>query len=1101
MSAIKKIFGFGKNKSPKSDQPNGDNTPTTSARTNSSSPSVETPSSDSKDVDQEESMYNNAVARLAKKTGNVDDYSDIIQEDDDTSRAAAHTATEKEIDSEIQRLLGPIKEWSRDDEEVSCFRVAMKTCKSMTQNTSFERKDLLPPVYLTSDPPLMTNKGDDGFFCRVNLVGTTSMQKTIKCRYDQSADDFADEFALRIAKSHNMNRDKENWVFKATGTAEYLYGSHKLVDFEYIRNCLKKGQQVHLNLMDKDLVLQELDPHDQALKTVSYDFTYQGPQGPHLEETMKTYEDLQFNKYAEDTWRPNRKALCIQDITRPFRVKIRGIDNLIPSATTVDKLKADVSEFSVYVVVEFFVGSVQLTKSRHTKLNIYQRDIRWDEFIYTDMLYAELPRDTKMCVSVFARLYKPNDPHLNNNDRNLVQDIDGVISFEMSQSSGRESIRISSPDTDEPLDMFSTKTRAEVVATFKDIPLGYASIPLFDFKGHLRSGIVKWPLWPDDCSSPIQPSLPNLPVGSEGYPGAFPAWLIFSLDTFALPVVYPKNQNSIPPAMLADRFAAWEEQKRKQYTVGESQVEQLTVQREINKIIQYDPLRELSDQDRWRIWDNRHSLKTNPKALTKFFMSVPYQYPSAVYEAHQLLLQWAPPAAIDALEFLNYNFGNSRLREYALERLNNMGDNELADFLLQLTQALKYEPYHDTALSRFLLQRGLRSTHLIGHILFWSLKAEMDSFGIIRERHGLILEEYLKNCGGHRRELMKQNGVVQQLLDIAMLIKRTEKEERVNVLHDQLRKLKKPPKFKLPLSPRMEVNGLIVEKCKVMSSKKLPLWLVFTNADPTGAPIYIIFKAGDDLRQDLLTLQLLRVMDKLWKSIGRLDLHMQPYGCVCTGDMVGMIEVVLNSCTVAQIQAGKGGVQAALTSDTPLVDWLFENNKKEDHAQCVSNFVLSCAGYCTATFVLGIGDRHNDNIMLTKNGDLFHIDFGHFLGHYKKKLGIQRETTPFVFTTMYARVMGGVDTEEFNRWKKLSKEAFQLLRQNGHLIMNLFVLMLATGIPELTTTKEIEWLRERLVFEMTEEESDKFFDKQIKDSLGNFRARLMDGAHLAIHYK
>lgn len=51
-----------------------------------------------------------------------------------------------------------------------------------------------------------------------------------------------------------------------------------------------------------------------------------------------------------------------------------------------------------------------------------------------------------------------------------------------------------------------------------------------------------------------------------------------------------------------------------------------------------------------------------------------------------------------------------------------------------------------------------------------------------------------------------------------------------------------------------------------MDSKMKPLWLCFTNAQPGGSNILIIFKCGDDLRQDLLTLQMFRIMDKMWKK-------------------------------------------------------------------------------------------------------------------------------------------------------------------------------------------------------------------------------------------
>ena len=75
----------------------------------------------------------------------------------------------------------------------------------------------------------------------------------------------------------------------------------------------------------------------------------------------------------------------------------------------------------------------------------------------------------------------------------------------------------------------------------------------------------------------------------------------------------------------------------------------------------------------------------------------------------------------------------------------------------------------------------------------------------------------------------------------------------------------------IPLNPKWVVTTLRVEKCGYMSSKMAPLWLVFNNADPTGDTIIVMFKSGDDLRQDILTLQLLRVMDKVGQNHQRCD--------------------------------------------------------------------------------------------------------------------------------------------------------------------------------------------------------------------------------------
>lgn len=48
-------------------------------------------------------------------------------------------------------------------------------------------------------------------------------------------------------------------------------------------------------------------------------------------------------------------------------------------------------------------------------------------------------------------------------------------------------------------------------------------------------------------------------------------------------------------------------------------------------------------------------------------------------------------------------------------------NEELSQYLLQLVQVLRYEPYYDCALTHFLLERA-QANRKIGHFLFWHLR-------------------------------------------------------------------------------------------------------------------------------------------------------------------------------------------------------------------------------------------------------------------------------------------------------------------------------------------------------------------------------------------
>jgi hypothetical protein len=500
-------------------------------------------------------------------------------------------------------------------------------------------------------------------------------------------------------------------------------------------------------------------------------------------------------------------------------------------------------------------------------------------------------------------------------------------------------------------------------------------------------------------------SLWETPFSDDSYfcwidnPNLSSSQINFEIESFLFPVVH-HIENSAP--ISYNHYS---------YMISE------TDQRKFLEILEKSPFDELNNYDKEVLWSNRYAITQIPSIIPKFLLCVDYKNEYHLKEMDKVLKIAKNLKPVGAMELLTGKFLNETIRKFAVKCLQEASYIEVQDYIIQLVQALKYEMYHDSNLARFILKLAIKYPLTLGHCLFWNLRSEMFS-PIVQQRFGLYLEIFLNRIGKNLRQIFEDESLmIKSLLNVADIphdksLKSA--DEKLKKFRDCLTQLNQElfsngKEISMPLNFKMRVKKFVVEKCRFMKSKKKPLWLVFENADPKGENIVVMFKKGDDLRQDILTLQLFKIMNTLWFE-EKINLKMSLYNVVCTGYFQGMLEIVQESETLATVHKLGGGATASLTAK-PLKRWL-EKNANVNEKEYVSNFLVSSVAYCVATFVLGIGDRHNDNIMIKKNGELFHIDFGHFLGHFKYKYGFKRERAPFVFTKEFRKVLGGKKGKE-----------------------------------------------------------------------------------------
>uniref|UniRef100_A0A2K6LFA7 Phosphatidylinositol-4-phosphate 3-kinase catalytic subunit type 2 gamma n=2 Tax=Rhinopithecus bieti TaxID=61621 RepID=A0A2K6LFA7_RHIBE len=483
----------------------------------------------------------------------------------------------------------------------------------------------------------------------------------------------------------------------------------------------------------------------------------------------------------------------------------------------------------------------------------------------------------------------------------------------------------------------------------------------------------------------------------------------------------------------------------------------------------------LSEEKKRYLWFYRFYCNNENCSLPLVLGSAPGWDERTVSEMHTILRRWTFSQPLEALGLLTSSFPDQEIRKVAAQQLDTLLNDELLEYLPQLVQAVKFEWNLESPLVQLLLHRSLQSIQ-VAHRLYWLLKdAENEAY--FKSCYQKLLAA-LQFCAGKALsdEFSKEQKLIKILGDIGEKVKSANDHQRQEVLKKEIGRLEEffqdVNTCHLPLNPALCIKGIDHDACSYFTSNALPLKITFINANPMGKT-----SAGDDLRQDMLVLQIIQVMDNIWLQEG-LDMQMIIYRCLSTGKDQGLVQMVPDAVTLAKIHRHSGLI-GPLKEDT-IKKWFSQHNHlKADYEKVLRNFFYSCAGWCVVTFILGVCDRHNDNIMLTKSGHMFHIDFGKFLGHAQTFGGIKRDRAPFIFTSEmeYFITEGGKNPQHFQDFVELCCRAYNIIRKHSQLLLNLLEMMLYAGLPELSGIQDLKYVYNNLRPQDTDLEATSHFTK------------------------
>ncbi len=225
----------------------------------------------------------------------------------------------------------------------------------------------------------------------------------------------------------------------------------------------------------------------------------------------------------------------------------------------------------------------------------------------------------------------------------------------------------------------------------------------------------------------------------------------------------------------------------------------------------------------------------------------------------------------------------------------------------------------------------------------------------------------------------------------------------------------------VPYDPELLLVGVYIDDIVIKDSCTKPVIITFeTNFGCKR----LLFKR-ESIMNDLTVLNLITLSDIILKESLDIDFGTTTYPVMPLTSSSGMIEIIENAETIYSVCDNKKA----------LWQYIFEKNNNKIISDVMKTYMRSLVSYTLHSYFIGLGDRHLQNIMITADGRIFHIDFGFILG----KDAYPIISSDIKLNTNILDVLGDNGESTYNEYLELCNNGVIILRK----YFNMFFILLS----------------------------------------------------------